>query len=103
MIELLYELKKKYKIYFLSNMIDITYDCLSDLLNDFDGGAYSHIEHLKKPDEKFFLFLINRYNINIEESIYFDDRMKNIEAAKNLGLKTVLFKSIDDVKNIINI
>ena len=98
-IKLLYELKKKYKIYFLSNMIDITYDYLKEFLNDFDGGVYSYQEHLKKPDEKIFLTLIKRYNINIEESIYFDDRMKNIEAANKIGITAIKFETIDDVIN----
>ena len=69
-VDLLYKLKEKYHIYFLSNMIDITYDYLERILNDFDGGVYSFIEHTKKPDEKIFLTLINRYNLNVKETIY---------------------------------
>ena len=98
-INLIYKLKEKYKIYFLSDMIDITYDYLKDILEDFDGGAYSYQEHIKKPDEKFFKILISRYNLDVKETIYFDDRMKNIEAANKIGIKAIKFETIDDVIN----
>ena len=101
MVELLYKIKDKYNIYFLSNMIDITYDYLNDLLNDFDGGAYSFIENSKKPDKEFYLKLINKYNLNIEESVFFDDKLNNVLVARELGLKAIEFKSIQDVLNII--
>lgn len=97
MVNLLYDLKKKYKVYFLSNMIDITHDFLKDILNDFDGGVYSFEEHTKKPDEKFFMTLINRYNLDVKETIYFDDKIKNIEAARKLGIKAIKFETINDV------
>lgn len=98
-VDLLYKLKEKYHIYFLSNMIDITYDYLERILNDFDGGVYSFIEHTKKPDEKIFLTLINRYNINAKETIYFDDKIRNIEVASKLGIKAIKFETIEDVIN----
>ena len=99
MIDLLYELKGKYNIYFLSDMIDITYDYLKDILEDFNGGVYSYQEHIKKPDEKMFTTLIDRYNLDINETIYFDDRMKNINAAKELGIKAIKFETKEDVIN----
>ena len=98
-VDLLYRLKEKHHIYFLSNMIDITYEYLERILNDFDGGVYSFIEHTKKPDEKIFLTLINRYNINAKETIYFDDKIRNIEVASKLGIKAIKFETIEDVIN----
>lgn len=98
-VDLLYKLKEKHHIYFLSNMIDITYDYLERILNDFDGGVYSFIEHTKKPDEKIFLTLINRYNLNVIETIYFDDKIRNIEVAGKLGIKAIKFETIEDVIN----
>jgi len=102
MISLLYKIKDKYNIYFLSNMIDITYDYLYDLLSDFNGGAYSFIEHKRKPNENFYLKLIDRYNLNPSECVLFDDRLKNVLVARDLGMQAIEFKSIQDVLNIIN-
>ena len=98
-VDLLYKLKEKHHIYFLSNMIDITYDYLERILNDFDGGVYSFIEHTKKPDEKIFLTLINKYNLSVKETIYFDDKIRNIEVASKLGIKAIKFETIEDVIN----
>lgn len=101
MVELLYKIKNKYNIYFLSNMIDITYEYLNDFLSDFNGGAYSFIENSKKPDKEFYLKLIDKYNLNKEESVFFDDKLNNVLVARELGLKAIEFKSIQDVLNII--
>lgn len=102
MISLLYKIKDKYNIYFLSNMIDITYDYLYDFLMDFNGGGYSFIEHERKPHEEFYLKLIDKYNLNTKETVFFDDRLKNVLVARDLGMQGVEFKSIQDVLNIIN-
>ena len=102
MISLLDKIKDKYNIYFLSNMIDITYDYLNDLLSDFNGGAYSFIENERKPHEEIYLKLINKYSLNPSESVFFDDRLRNVLVARNLGMNAIEFKSIQDVLNIIN-
>ena len=101
MISLLYKIKDKYNIYFLSNMIDITYDYLRDFLTDFNGGTYSFIENERKPHKEFYLKLINKYELNPSESIFFDDRLRNVLVARDLGINAIEFKSIQDVLNII--
>ena len=98
-LDLLYELHNTYKIYFLSDMIDISYDYLKNILQDFDGGAYSFKEHLKKPNPAFFEVLLNRYHLDPAETIFFDDREKNVIAAKNLGMKAIVFTNINTVIN----
>lgn len=98
-LDLLYKLHGAYKIYFLSDMMDISYDYLKKILQDFDGGAYSFQEHLKKPNPAFFEVLLNRYHLEPTETIFFDDKEKNVVAAQNLGMKAVVFTSIDDLIN----
>ena len=98
-VDLLYKLKNNFNIYFLSNMIDMTYNYLENILNDFDGGVYSYQEHLKKPDEKIFLTLINRYKIDVKETIYFDDKIKNINIARKLRIKAIEYRKIEDIIN----
>ena len=98
-LDLLYKLHGAYKIYFLSDTMDISYDYLENILQDFDGGAYSFQEHLKKPNPVFFEVLLNRYHLDPTETIFFDDREKNVVAAQNLGMKAVVFTSIDDLTN----
>lgn len=88
----------KYKVYLLSNIADATYYYLYDVIKQFDGGAYSFIEHLRKPDQKFYQILLGRYNLLPEDCLFFDDRQINLDAAAELGIKTVLFRSLDDLQ-----
>ena len=97
-LDLLHELRHTYKIYFLSDMIDSSYDYLKDILQDFDGGVYSFQEHHKKPDPTFFKILLNRYNINPTETFFFDDKEKNIIAAQKLNMKAAVFINADTVR-----
>lgn len=96
-LDLLYKLHNTYKIFFLSDMIDMSYDYLKDILSDFDGGAYSFQEHIKKPNPEFFKILLNRYQLNPAETIFFDDKEKNVIAAQDLGMKAVVFTDIDSI------
>lgn len=97
MIELLYNLRSHYKIFFLSDMIETTYRYLKDLLDDFDGGVYSYQEHLKKPDEKVFEVLLQRYGLKPEECLFFDDKQRNVDAARKLGLRAEVFLNKETV------
>lgn len=101
-LDLLYKLHDAYKIYFLSDMMDISYDYLKKILQDFDGGAYSFREHFKKPNPVFFEVLLNRYHIDPTETIFFDDREKNVVAAQNLGMKAVVFINIDSITDALS-
>lgn len=100
-LEKICELKNKgYKIYFLSNITDVTYNYLNDklnILNMVDGGIYSCKEHLKKPSKGFFDTLIKRFDLNKEETIFFDDSQKNVKAGNEYGIKSYVFKSIKDI------
>ena len=98
-LDLLYKLHDAYKIYFLSDMMDISYDYLKKILQDFDGGAYSFQEHLKKPNPAFFEVLLNRYHLDPSETIFFDDREKNVVVAQNLGMKAAVFTDVDTITN----
>lgn len=96
-LDLLYKLHNTYKIYFLSDMMDMSYDYLKDILSDFNGGAYSFQEHIKKPNPEFFKILLNRYQLNPSETIFLDDKEKNVIAAQDLGIKAAVFTDIDSI------
>lgn len=91
------ELKQKgFRVFALSNWPKHIYDQREDKL-DFlelmDGYILSYREHLIKPDPAVFHLLMDRYQILPEEAVFIDDRSENIEAAENLGIYGILFRS----------
>lgn len=93
--------QKAYKLYLLTNITEDSYNYINNLINIdtiFDGGIYSYQEHLVKPNQDIYRLLIDKFNLNKEETIFFDDKEKNVIAARNIGIKAFIFKSINDIK-----
>ena len=51
---------------------------------------------------KNYELIIKRFNLNKSETIFFDDKEKNVKAAKETGLKSIVFTSLQDIKDNIN-
>lgn len=104
-LNLILEMKKQgYKIYLLSNITETSFKNISDTIDlekYIDGGLYSYQEKMVKPDYKFFEKLFEKYNIAKDESIFFDDKVKNVQAGNEIGVKSVLFKSVEDIEGVI--
>lgn len=92
-------LKGKYKIYMLSNTNPIMFDSKikdefckdgKDVNAYFDGICVSYEEGCAKPDPTIFTNLLAKFGINAEETLFFDDSQKNIDAATELGFQTQL-------------
>lgn len=91
-----------YKIYLLTNITEDSYNYINNVINIeavFDGGIYSYQEHVIKPNPIIYNLLIDRFKLNKEETIFFDDKEKNIIAAHNAGIRGIVFNSINDIKN----
>lgn len=102
-IEYVKTLKKQgYKLYLLTNITKESHEYIDSVMHIdeiFDGGIYSYLEGLKKPDANIYELIIKRYNLNKNETLFFDDKEKNIIGAKNVGINGFVFKSIEDIKN----
>lgn len=97
-LELLYELKsKKYAIYFLSNLTEATYYYIKHKLDDFDGGIYSWQEHFVKPQQEIYELILRKYHLKKEETIFFDDKLKNVQMGNQLGIRSVQFRGRKDI------
>lgn len=94
--------KRGYKLFLLTNITEDSYNYINELINineKFDGGIYSYQEHLIKPDYDIYNLLINRFNLNKYETIFFDDKEKNVKAANEVGIKSYVFTSINDIES----
>ncbi|MGN0492978.1 MAG: HAD family hydrolase [Acutalibacteraceae bacterium] len=85
------------KLYLLSN-ISLTFaenyktvPMLKELLDMFDGLIFSASVGMTKPDINIFRYILDKYSLKAEESIFIDDNKNNISGAKKVGIKGFLF------------
>lgn len=64
-----------------------------EFLQWFDGIVVSGVEKCKKPEEKIYNILLERYNLKPEESLFIDDNKRNILAGEKLGIRGIHFQS----------
>ncbi len=94
-LELLCNLRKKYRVFLLSNVGDMHWQHFVESVEKqgyriedcFDAVFPSFQTHINKPDARAFENLMNATGILAEETVFFDDSLANVEAAKDLGMK----------------
>ncbi len=95
-VALMYQLKAKYPLYGLTNWsaetIEIAYGRY-EFFKAFDGIVVSGIEKMIKPDKQFYHVLLERYDINPAFTLFIDDNIHNIKAAKEIGLHAIHFEN----------
>ena len=76
-----------YKLYVLSNMSLEFIEFLrkTEVYKYFDGEVVSCEEHVVKPDVEIYRRLVERYGLDVSETLFIDDRKENVEAARNEG------------------
>jgi putative hydrolase of the HAD superfamily len=82
-------------LYCLSNMPASTFAYLReryDFWSAFRGIVISGEIKMMKPEREIFDHLLRRYELSASETVFVDDHAPNIEAARALGLRTVLFR-----------
>ena len=101
-IALMKDLKQNgYPLYGLSNWSREKFDTVKDtlaflpLLEDYlisgDAGV-------TKPDERIYRTLLKRISRPAGECLFIDDALENIEAAANLGIRTIHYRSPKQLK-----
>ena len=105
-IDILKKLKdKNYECYVLSNWSAETFLGMTDdypFLKLFDGLLISGEDKLTKPDSAIYELAINRFNLNPNETVFIDDKLENIQAAKNLNLLTIHLTDPNKIEYEIN-
>ena len=104
--ERLLQLKKAgYRLFLLSNTIDIHWDyCVEYLFPYQNHGVEDYFEqcflsqrmHLAKPNARIYEEVIKLANIHPDETLFIDDLKENCEAAEKLGIHTFQNKKFDD-------
>lgn len=95
-VAILHKLKDSYNLYGLTNWsaetFPIAYEKYS-FFREFKGIVVSGEEKMIKPDKRIFHLLFDRYQIHPAQSVFIDDSVKNIEAAKEIGLHAIHFQT----------
>jgi 2-haloacid dehalogenase len=95
-VDILVRLKERYKVYGLTNWSAETFPIALERYDFFkllDGIVVSGTEKVIKPDREIFDLLVKRFAIDPAKSVFIDDNIKNINAAKTLHFKTVHFRN----------
>lgn len=59
----------------------------------FDGIVVSCEIHMVKPESGIYQYLLQKYNLSPEETVFIDDMMVNLKPAEELGIHCIQFKN----------
>ncbi len=103
--------KSGYRTYYLSNYSTYFFNIhakQTGILEYLDGGVLSAEVHYIKPEKEIYEILLQRYNLNPEECLFFDDRKDNIDGAKSVGMETFwvnsekkVIEKLDNINNVL--
>ena len=90
--------ERGYRLYVLSNYGEYLFLKSKDRL-DFmpymDGAVISYQIQMIKPDQEIYEYILNKYGLLPEESVFIDDRPENVEGAKLIGMNGILFENFE--------
>lgn len=91
-----------YPVYLLSNIGEESHQYLCktyDFFDIADGMMLSYKIRCNKPNHKIYKALLDTYQLDAKECIFFDDRIQNIESARALGMQGIHFENMEQARN----
>lgn len=102
LISYINDLKNHYKVGLLSNSpLGFVRPILKDnhLEQLFNEVTISSEVHLIKPDPKIYELSLAKLNVLKQEALFIDDNAKHVEAANQLGIKSLRYTALDKLKD----
>ncbi len=92
--------ERGFRVYLLSNypvsLFELHTRCgRFPFLDKIDGKVVSAYVKLVKPDREIYEYLLNQYDLKAQECVFLDDRLENIEGARKVGMKGILFENYE--------
>lgn len=87
---------KDYQLVALTNWSNETFPVALEkfeFLQWFEDILVSGKENTRKPFPDIYELTVARFNLDAKHSLFIDDNLRNIEAAKELGINTIHFES----------
>lgn len=100
-VELIKNLRGKYKIGVLSNISGVLPKLLENkyqIAEIIDYPISSADIGVAKPDSKVFSKIVNKLKVKPDELVFIDDKQHNVEAAKQFGIKAIHFMEMEQLK-----
>ncbi len=104
---MLQSLRKRYRLYLLSNTNIIHYRVYQQLISNtfsvesldalFSRAYYSHEIQMRKPDAAIFQFVLQENNLIPAQTLFIDDSIQHIEAANKLSIITHHLKQTEEI------
>ena len=109
-LDFLDTLKPKYKVFLLSNTNHIHLNAFNKIYLEkqrekpfeefFDKAYYSCKIGLRKPNADIYKFVLGENKLDADTTLFVDDSAQNIEAAKALGMQTILLNAGKYIENL---
>ena len=106
-VALMGELMSAFQVMILSNTNPIHQRKFDQMVAGQSGGKvmsdfvhhahYSHDLGLRKPDEEIYMHLISLHTLTPQRTLFLDDRIDNIEAARATGIDAVQVEFPDQI------
>ena len=103
--ELVQFLLKKYKVFLMTNINKMHFDYIKGkfaIIKEFDKVFTSYEVGERKPHPKIFNAAISYADARPEEIVFIDDRKELIEGARKMGIRGIVFKDIQQLKEDLN-
>ena len=94
LLKKIFEMRREYKTGLISNFSNELRKRIENewaFESAFDEIIISCEVGLVKPDPEIFNLMLDRLGVRADESVFVDDRIKNIDGAKKMGFHTVFF------------
>jgi len=109
-IQYIRNLKGRYRLFLFSNTNGIHQASFSKLYQaEFDGASmdelfekayYSHSAGFRKPDPEAFIHILKENQLQPAETIFIDDALVNVEAARSLGIVGIHLRPGEDIRQL---
>lgn len=110
-LDILFELRKKFRIVMLSNTNSIHFEMAKENRFSYKGRTVDHYfdkfylsyeMKMAKPDAEIFETLLKEEGVAAHHCLFLDDGAKNIQHAKELGIQTYLVVPTEDLSFLLD-
>jgi len=96
------ELSENHNIFFASNTNESHIKFLQKSYPEIffvKGMGLSYELESLKPKKEFFNKLLEKFELTPDSCLFIDDLQKNVDGARDLGIQSILFKDLDQLKS----